>query len=162
MQLVAKDLRRCGTKYPQTRVTVKRALRFEGSSRATGGSFRGLFRPGSPVPDLHRLSLRDDLEFLSPAANLRRPPSRAHQQKSPVLQKLRRLPFKRMPDKLQRPSCQKQSHRDPQRRMPYESDQEQRQRKYNHRNPERMRHPIDRMLVALRILPNPAVPTSSA
>jgi hypothetical protein len=95
------------------------------------------------------------------ATHLRRPPARPHQQKSPVLQKLRRLPFDRVPHKLQQPPKAKQPDSHPQQSVPHHRRQQHRQRQHNNRNPKRVCQPVQRMLMTLRILRDPALPTSS-
>ena len=94
--------------------------------------------------------------------HLRHPPSRPHQQKSPVLQKLRRFSFDRVPHKLQQPPKAKQPDSHPKQLVPHNRSQQHRQRQNNNRYPNRMRQPVQRMLMALRVLRNPAIPTSSA
>jgi hypothetical protein len=93
--------------------------------------------------------------------HLRCPPARPHQQKSPILQKLRRLSFNRVSHKLQQPPKAKQPHSHPQQSVPHNRCHQHRQRQHNNRNPKRMRQPVQRMLMALRILRDPALPTSS-
>lgn len=94
--------------------------------------------------------------------HLRCPPPRPHQQKSPVLQKLRRLPFDRVPHKLQQPPKAEQPDSHPQQSVPHNRRQQHRQRQNNNRYPKRMRQPVQRMLMALRVLRDPTFPTTSA
>ena len=101
------------------------------------------------------------IAVLSLPSNLRRPPSRPHQQEPPILNELRRLAFNRMPDKLQRPSKTEQPQPHPQQSVPHNPRHQHRQRHHNDRYPKRMCQPVQRMLMALRILRNPAIPTPS-
>jgi hypothetical protein len=94
--------------------------------------------------------------------HLRRPPPRPHQQKPPILQKLRRLPLNRMPNELQRPPKTKQPHSHPQQPVPHHPRHQHRQRHDNDRYPKGVCQPIQRVLMALRILSNPAIPTPSS
>jgi len=127
-------------------------------------------RPQAPLPSrslqcsvsLYRSATAIFAKSLGLPTHLRCPPSRSHQQKSPVLQKLRRLPFNRMPNKLQQPSKTEQPDSHPQQSVPHNRRQQHRQRQKNDRYPKRMRQPVQRMLMALRIFRNPALPTSSS
>src|ERR1700722_4723723 len=94
--------------------------------------------------------------------HLRRPPPRPHQQKPPILQKLRRLPLNRMPNELQPPPKTKQPHPPPQQPVPHHPRHQHRQRHDDDRYPKGVCQPIQRALMALRILTNRAVPTPSS
>src|SRR5947199_8203684 len=75
-------------------------------------------------------------------ANLGPPPAHAHEQESPVLKELRRFALKRMSDKLEDPSDDKQRRRiDPQ-PMKEDACNKHRNRSQYQRNPQRMARPI--------------------
>jgi hypothetical protein len=94
-------------------------------------------------------------------SHLRRPPPRPHQQKPPILQELRRLSLNRMSNELQRPTETKQSHSNPQQAVPHHRRHQHRKRHHDDRYTKRMRQPIQRVLMALRVLRNPTLPTPS-
>jgi hypothetical protein len=95
----------------------------------------------------------------SPPANLRPPPAHPHQQKSPVLEKFRRLPLKRMPHKLTNPSQHKQPERIRPQPVHKNGAHKHHHRNHKRRNPQRMARPVHRILMARRILRNPLLAT---
>ena len=133
----------------------------------TGNVFAGEFpmaalRPGLRRPSSLLFSTGQIALSLSLPPHLRRPPSRPHKQKSPILKKFGRFPLHRMANKLQNPPQQKQPPSHPPNPMPHNPRQKQRQGNNDKRYPKRMRKPVYRMLMPFRVLRNPAIPTPSS
>ena len=89
------------------------------------------------------------------AVDLRPPPPYAHEQKSPVAEKFRRLAFKGVADELEDPSDREQPKRVEPQAMKEEAGDGDRDRNENSGNAECVADAIDRMLVAAGVLRDP-------
>jgi hypothetical protein len=94
--------------------------------------------------------------------DLRPPPADAHKQKPPVVKEFRRLALKSVPDKLERPSNQKESNPINPKSVEEDAADKNRQRKQNGRNTQRVAHPVHRMLVTGAVLRDPLLVSASA
>src|SRR5687768_5515751 len=94
----------------------------------------------------------------SAATHFRQPPAQADEEKSPVLQKLRRLPFHRVTEELEDPANGKHRQRDPPEAPDKEGDDEEWKRHRDERNAERVTEPIERMRMAMPVLLDPDIP----
>jgi hypothetical protein len=89
----------------------------------------------SPSTSKDRLSTHQIYECLNLPSHLRGPPPRSHQQKPPILQKLRRPALNRVPHELQHPPETKEPQSQPQQPMPHDSRRSHRQRRHDDRYP---------------------------
>src|SRR5436305_10639985 len=96
------------------------------------------------------------------AVDLGPPPAHAHKKKAPVLEELRWLALKRMPHELQNPSRHEQPQSPGPQPVITESDQKHCHGDENRWDPQRVAHPVDRVLVASRIARNPLQVSKSA
>jgi len=71
------------------------------------------------------------------------------------VEEFRRFALKGMADELENPSDNEQPHRIQPERMEEDAADENPHRKHDERNAERMAEPVDRMLMAARVLRNP-------
>src|SRR6185312_8821990 len=101
-------------------------------------------------------------DCLGSSAHLGPPPAHTHQQKAPVLKKLRWFVFKSMANELQQPAEYKQSGGKHPERMIENSHDGKRQRDHNQRNAKAMAQPIDRMGMAACVLRDPLFAGASA
>ena len=121
----------------------------------------------APHRSAHALSRADRFTYQSPSLaaealslprHLRQPPADAHKQKSPVLQKLRRLAFERVSDELKQPADDEESAGYPERQAQPDCERHKYQRQHDQRNAQCVAGAIERMLMAARVLPDPLVP----
>ena len=96
------------------------------------------------------------------AVNLGPPPAHADEQKSPVVEKLRRLAFKGMTDELKDPSDDEQRQREPPEAVEEEPGGKDGYRKQNRGDAEGVAQAVDRVLMAGRVLGNPLLAGASA
>jgi hypothetical protein len=90
-----------------------------------------------------------------PTACLRKPPPKADEQKSRILEELRRLSLERVANELKAPSSNKQGPRNRPPATDRPRDTEERHRYRDHGDPERVQRPIDWVLVTLAVLRDP-------
>src|SRR5262245_56599797 len=88
-------------------------------------------------------------------ANLRDPPAKTHEQKTPVVKELRPLPLEGVAEELQCPSDQKQGGRQQPRPGREPCDREPPNRNDDEWDAERVAETVDRMLMAGRVLRDP-------
>src|SRR6266850_640075 len=96
------------------------------------------------------------------ALNLRPPPANAYEQKAPVVEELRLLALKGMPDKLQHPSQHEQSRSVNPQALHEDARQQEDEREDDQGYAEGVAQPVDGMLVAARILRDPLLVSASA
>src|SRR4029079_4412957 len=89
------------------------------------------------------------------------PPAQADEEEAPVVEELRRLALEGMADELEDPAYQKQREGEGPDPADEQRDHRQRQRQHDQRNAERVAEPVDRVLMALRVLRDPLVPRAS-
>src|SRR4029079_6745013 len=95
------------------------------------------------------------------AADLGDPPAQADEEEAPVVEELGRLALEGMADDVHDPADKEQRERDGPEAADEQRDHEQRQRQRDQRNAERVAEPVDRVLMALRVLRDPLVPRAS-
>ena len=96
------------------------------------------------------------------AVDLGPPPAHADEKKSPVVEELRWLAFKGVPDELQQPSQNKQRERPPPKAVTDKSSCKHGQREQDGRDPVGMTNTVDRVLVASLVLCDPLLAALSA
>src|SRR5690242_16107272 len=96
------------------------------------------------------------------SAHLRHPPAQADQEEAPVVKKFRRLPFNQMANKLKTPADDKKDGGNRPEPIDEQCGDEQRQRKNDQRNADRVTEPVDRILMASTVLMYPFVPRFAA
>lgn len=99
--------------------------------------------------------------FSGSPVDLGPPPTNANKEKSPVLQELRRLAFKRVPDELEDPADDKERDSIHPKPMSKKSDYEHSKGDQDQRNAAGMAQAVDRVLVASRILRDPLLVAES-
>src|SRR4029079_1794809 len=82
-------------------------------------------------------------------------------EEAPVVEELGRLALEGMADELEDPADQEQRERDGPEAADEQHDHRQRQRQRDQRNAKRVAEPVDRVLMALRVLRDPLVPRAS-
>src|SRR5262245_17726632 len=95
-------------------------------------------------------------------SHLGRPPAQADQEKTPVVEKLRRLSFKRVADELEHPADQEERQRDGPEPGDEKRRHDQHERDHDQRDAQRVAEAIHRMLMAGRVLRDPLIPGFSA
>ena len=79
--------------------------------------------------------------------DLFKPPSRPHEQKTPVLEKLGRFAFEIMPDELKDPAEYEKPERDPPKTSDEKANRYEQHCDGDHRNPNAVRQAVYRILV---------------
>ncbi len=87
--------------------------------------------------------------------NFTQPPANTHQQKTPVLEKLRWFTLNRVTGKLKDPANRKERERNLPKASEQRSNEEKRKRNSYHRDAQRMERAIDRMFMTLLISVDP-------
>lgn len=90
------------------------------------------------------------------------PPAHADEQKTPVMEKFRRLPLERMANELENPADQKQSQRVQPQAMKEDAGDKDWNRQQNRRDTQRVTNAVHRMPMTGAILRNPLLVAASA
>src|SRR5262245_22315941 len=100
--------------------------------------------------------------YLGLAAHLGKPPAESYEEETPVVKELGRLAFDGVADELKNPPDDEKSYGQEPEAGHEQRDDEERDRQYDERDPQRVAQAIDGMLMALRVLRDPVIPGPSA